>query len=356
MYKFEVVSNSDNYNVAIGANFAEVVDEFDFIVADDFLQPELSPQPNVMFVNANELNKNLAQVEQICERFRAHGLTRSATVLAVGGGVIQDLVTLAASLYMRGISWAYMPTTMTGMMDSCLGGKSSINVGTTKNLVGNVYPPSNIFVDTTFSRTLDPQSLVSGLAEGVKICFARGNAEFVEFCNNSASSDPADNQATKSLINHTLTTKKWFIEIDEFDKKERQLLNFGHSFGHAFEAACGFSVQHGVGVALGMLAAIDHPLAARTQSSAALHAYTTNLLAPLRDEIERATTQADWELFERSLASDKKNTPDSLVLILPGQTEMVERVEIPFNSGSIKQASAAMRNSLNTLISRQVSR
>jgi len=247
-----------------------------------------------------------------------------------------------------------MPTTMTGMMDSCLGGKSSINVGTTKNLVGNVYPPSDIYVDTTFSHTLDSQSLVSGLAEGVKICFARGSAEFLAFCENPASSAPADNEATRALINHTLTSKKWFIEFDEFDKKERQLLNFGHSFGHAFEAACGFSVQHGVGVALGMLAAIDHPAAASTASSAQLREYTANLLAPLGDEIERAASQADWELFEGSLASDKKNTRDSLVLILPAETEMVERVEIPFQSGSIDQASAVMRRSLNTLTSRQV--
>lgn len=351
MSKLEISSSTENYSVIFGTDLGTLIDEFDAVIADKFFQPGLlnSVKP-IFFIESIEQNKNLSQVEAICNFFKVAGLNRQSRVLAVGGGIIQDLATMAASIYMRGISWAYMPTTLTGMMDSCLGGKSSINVGHTKNLVGNIYPPENIFIDTQFITTLDDQSLTSGLSEGVKIAFARGEESFIAFLSNKSSQSPRNDSETQDLIELTLTSKKWFIEIDEYDKAERQLLNFGHSFGHAFEAACNFKVQHGLAVALGIIAACEHPNATKTDSSELLVKYCEKLATQHLLLISQAVENTNWEIFATSLKSDKKNSSQCLILILPGEDSSLQKVELPFAEESVEIATHTMRIALDTLI------
>lgn len=350
MYEFEISSRTENYLVTIGVRIDAVLTNFDALVVDKYFQSTFSIDKPIYWVHSTESNKNLTEVESICSFFQAQGLSRDSKVLAIGGGIIQDLVTLAASLYMRGIKWSYAPTTLTGMMDSCLGGKSSINVGTTKNLVGNIYPPSHIFIDENFVNTLDGQSLTSGLSEGVKIAFAHGEKSFNEFIENPGSIDPRNSPQLQELIFLSLSSKKWFIEVDEFDKAERQLLNFGHSFGHAFEAACGFKIQHGLAVALGVITAINHPGAVITERSQRLSNYCELIVLPHLDLIEDAVSETDWELFKSSLKSDKKNHDDSLVLILPASDSPLTKVKLPYSEKSIEIAADVMTTTLAGLL------
>lgn len=350
MYEIDVVSSTENYKVSIGVELGNLLQEFDAVIADRFFEGKHSFQQPVHWVDSRESNKNLLEVEAICAFFQQAHLTRNSKILAIGGGIIQDLATLAASIYMRGIKWSFLPTTLTGMMDSCLGGKSSINVGKTKNLVGNIYPPTQIFIDTAFVASLDSQSLTSGLAEGVKIVFARGPEAFSTFLENNASVEPNDSAALQKLIHLTLMSKKWFIEVDEFDREERQLLNFGHSFGHAFEAASNFSIQHGLGVAIGVLAALAHPAAAQTPNSQLLKHYCENLAAPHHKILKSALELTDWSVFNQSLRSDKKNTSDSLVLILPAQDEPLRKVQLPFAEDSLGIATLTMKSTIEQLL------
>jgi 3-dehydroquinate synthase len=350
MYELDIVSSTENYKVSIGVELGTLLKEFDAVVADKFFEGNLSIEKPVHWVDSRESNKNLTEVEAVCAFFQKASLNRNSRILAIGGGIIQDLTTLAASIYMRGIKWSYLPTTLTGMMDSCLGGKSSINVGKTKNLVGNIYPPTQIFVDTVFVTSLDSQSLTSGLAEGVKIVFARGPEAFSEFLENVASAEPNDSAALQNLIHLTLNSKKWFIEVDEFDKAERQLLNFGHSFGHAFEAACNFSIQHGLGVALGVLAALNHPAAAQTHHSLLLKSYCEELVSHHHQIVKFALEATDWSIFTQSLRSDKKNTSESLVLILPSHDEPLIKVHLPFSEDSLEIATSTMKSTLKQLL------
>lgn len=352
MFEIDISSNTENYAVTLGVQLNSISHEFDALVIDEYFQSSLNITKPVYWVKSLETHKNLSEVESICSFLQSTGLNRNSHILAIGGGIIQDLVTLAASLYMRGIKWSYAPTTLTGMMDSCLGGKSSINVGTTKNLVGNIYPPAHIYIDTDFISTLDEQSLTSGLAEGVKIAFAHSDESFSKFIENPASTSPQPSQETLELIFLSLSSKKWFIEVDEFDRKERQLLNFGHSFGHAFEAACGFRVQHGLGVALGVLAATSHPKSDVTENSQLLKSYCESLSTQHHAEINNAFRNTDWELFKKSLKSDKKNTTDSLVLILPSNTSQLKKIHLPFADKSIENATETMKTSLETLLAR----
>ncbi len=297
---------------------------------------------SIVELEGSEAAKTLAECEKILVAMKRAGVTRGDTLAAVGGGVIQDVATLTASLYMRGIDWTYVPTTLMAMADSCIGGKSSINAGGIKNLVGNFHPPKQILVDPKFIGSLPQRAIVSGLSEAVKICFARGHDSFLEFMESRAATHPASDQQTVALLTHVLQSKKWFVEVDELDRAERQLLNFGHSFGHAWEAGCGFTVQHGIGVAVGMLAAIRHPVAAHTDLTQRLEDYTTMLLETVKGDIQAAKDATDWETFRSALSGDKKNTRESLRLILPAERDSVRLVELPLNDEELEIAQDAI--------------
>lgn len=351
MYEFNVSSAFENYKVEIATHSMQDLDNYEAVIADSYFRndPAFNGMKTV-FVDVSEENKSLSTVATICSELRTFGIHRNSRVLALGGGMIQDVATLSASLYMRGIHWDFAPTTLTAMSDSCLGGKSSINVNDAKNLVGNIYPPARIAIDTRFVDTLDTEARISGLAEGVKIAFAKGPSEFESFIDNVAADQPRSGESLEDLIFLSLQAKKWFIEIDEFDKNERQLLNFGHTFGHAFEAASGFRIQHGTAVALGMIAACRHPQAKPSPSADALNAYATRLATAVRETISRALENTNWAIFEASLRSDKKNSRDELCLVLPGADGQLTKVWIPFSNGAIQSATDVMREALTEVI------
>ena len=152
---------------------------------------------------------------------------------------------------MRGLSWTYLPTTVLAMADSCIGGKSSINVRSHKNLVGNFYPPQRILVDLDFVTSLDREMAMGGLFEAAKICFAFGPDKFDDYLA-LAPEDARTPAKIGPLVDLALRTKKWFIEIDEFDQAERLSAQFRPYLRTFIEAATHFAVSHGVAVGLGM--------------------------------------------------------------------------------------------------------
>jgi 3-dehydroquinate synthase len=262
LFKTSIASSIKSYDVTVGVGVAEkLLSEQEVILIVDQkvngLYPWLQGR-NAIVIEAKEENKTLATVATTIEQLRALGANRHTHVVAVGGGIIQDLSTFAASSYMRGVKWTYFATTLLGMADSCIGGKSSINVGPYKNIAGNFYPPELVLVDTEFCNTLSDEQKIEGLLEAVKICFASDGAAFDRYLAIANSGDLLkDNKLIAEVIALSLATKKKFIEEDEFDNGIRLLLNFGHTFGHAIEGASNYRISHGVAVGLGMLAAMD---------------------------------------------------------------------------------------------------
>jgi 3-dehydroquinate synthase len=313
-----VRTSAGSYDVLIGEDALRLalpdasIALIDAAVTDSARIPDGVP---TIPVEASESLKTLAGCEEITLALRAAGATRGSCLLAIGGGCVQDAATLVASLYMRGIPWIYAPTTLMAILDSCIGGKSSINVGATKNLIGNIYPPQSVRIDPAFTETLTPEMVVSGLAEGVKICFAGGPEAFHRFLELA----PVPGEATvgTELIEHVLGVKRWFIEIDEFDRGERRLLNFGHTFGHALEAAVGFSIPHGVAVALGVRAAIRHPASDAGSLVAELDDYCARLLEGIAPVVDGARSRFDEGTFTTAFAGDKKHSADTFTLVLP---------------------------------------
>jgi 3-dehydroquinate synthase len=323
---FEINSSSKRYQVGIVRDQLEagLYEPKQHFVLVDKLVLELYPYlqtERLIVIPAVEESKSLETVAYVVEQLRLLGANRNSHIIAVGGGIIQDIATFTASIFMRGITWTYYPTTLLGMVDSCVGGKSSINVGQFKNIAGNFYPPEQILIDTHFCRTLQYQDLSSGLCEAVKICFAeRGRqfADFLEMTNEDGSVNEVD---LHKVIELSLLTKKRFIEEDEFDAGIRLLLNFGHTFGHGIEAAGNFSITHGLAVGLGMqianhLSGALHPELNSVNRVKQLDAYLSILLAGI-PTLSKALREISTKVFLEKFKSDKKHTANEYVIIIP---------------------------------------
>lgn len=258
---YEIHSASGHYKIEVGENLIEKVGRLypDAVyIVDSKLIERLPVQvKRKIIIEAIEKNKALEMSADYIAELRKLNVNRDTHLVAVGGGIIQDITTFIASIYMRGLTWTYLPTTILSMADSCIGGKSSINVMGYKNLIGNFYPPQDIYIDLSFIKTLDDEMIVGGLFEAAKICYAKDISVFNAYADLSPSPKASAKQM-QAIIGLALATKKWFIEIDEFDHRERLLLNFGHTFGHAIEASTNFDVHHGIGVGAGMLIAAEY--------------------------------------------------------------------------------------------------
>ena len=317
----------------------------DVVVIDTTLR-HLVPERSgpVLAVEASEETKTLAGCERLILSLREVGVRRGDHVLAVGGGIVQDIATFVTDVYMRGLVWSYVPTTLMSMVDSCIGGKSSINVGDVKNLVGGIYPPDEVIVDTAFLGSLSPTSMAAGFSEAVKIAYCRGPEAFDEYLElyDRFDADPS------ALIEHVLLAKRWFVEIDEHDQKERRLLNFGHTFGHALETAVDHTLSHGLAIAAGVLCAIQHPASSPGPDVERLEAHCRHLLASASG-VADALAQFDSQRFERSFRADKKHGPSTFSLILPAPGGGVAEVKTGNTSDDWDVVEIASRQTLDSL-------
>jgi len=347
---FEIASSVKNYQVQIVEHLPRNTNastKQNYVLIDAYVL-ELYPfllNERCIAIPATEESKTLEIVGSVIEQLRALGASRKSHLVAIGGGVIQDVATFVASIYMRGISWTYYPTTLLGMVDSCLGGKSSINVGQYKNIAGNFYPPDEIFIHTEFCTTLLKDEVIAGLCEAVKICFASKDDAFEQFLNIAQTDGNVHQTHLAQAISLTLKTKKRFIEEDEFDQDIRLLLNFGHTFGHAIESASHFAITHGVAVGLGMLMAIDfsmklNPLLINNIRVQSLFDYVKLVLSnisTLNQDLKQLSSANAFEKFK----SDKKHQKDEFVIIIPDENGYLYRQFIPINDQSAQNLKAS---------------
>jgi len=202
-------------------------------------------------IQASESFKSLEEVSKFVEWLLSKGATKSSTILAVGGGIVQDIATFAAHIYKRGIKWEFLPTTLLSQSDSCIGAKCGINVYPYKNQIGVLHSPSRVFVVSEFLNTLEKEDFISGYGEILKLSLTPPENFFEEF-RDSITQYGFDVNRVLPLLQRSLNAKKIIIEIDEYEKDLRRILNYGHSFGHALEAVTDNEVNHGYGVVFGI--------------------------------------------------------------------------------------------------------
>lgn len=328
---FEIQSSSGRYAVDIlPGSFDRLLrdDGSDRVfIADSFLQDRLAlAGVNPILIVAGEEAKSLDRMSDLITQLRQRRVTRGTTLIAVGGGVVQDAAAFVASIYMRGLSWIYVPTTLLSMTDSCIGGKSSINVGPIKNIVGTIHPPKQVLIDPELAGTLSAEQVAAGLCEAAKICLCRGASDTAAYLALDPRAD-APPATLSRVIELSLKAKKWFIEIDEFDQAERLILNFGHTFGHALETASHFTVGHGIAVGLGALAAIDMGGIDNSELDA-FRAHIRTLLKTVNG-LDIVLAKVNVAEVMGAFEADKKHKRDAYAVILPGLDGRIERQLLP---------------------------
>ena len=281
--------------------------------------------PNTILIKATEENKSIGLIIPVIEQLVENKVRRDHYLIAIGGGIIQDITCFIASTLMRGMTWKFFPTTLLAQSDSCIGSKSSINLSDTKNILGTFNPPNEIFICRAFLDTLDHQDILSGIGEILKVHAIQDKAAFDQL-----SADYGqlltDQAVLLRYIRDALRIKQKYIEVDEFDRDIRNIFNYGHSFGHAIESATDFAVPHGIAVTIGM------DMANRI-------AFLRNLLPEEQYHRMHGVLRKNYADFTSTIISvdsllaalmkDKKNTATKLVLILPlGEEARIERVQI----------------------------
>ncbi len=272
MKSLRVASERGEYAVVVGQDLLGRIDE---IIADEGL-----PRPSTVVSNTTvgplygrslasklgagrplelgdgEEYKRWDQVEKVCVHLLSDGRHRGETLAAVGGGVVTDLTGFAAAVYLRGISWIAVPTTLLAMVDASVGGKTGINLDQGKNLVGAFWAPQLVVADVTTLATLPARELAAGMAEVVKAAWI-GDRTILDLLDGPVPSYGGwPGQRWEELVGRAVALKATVVAADEREVGARQALNFGHTAGHAIEAATDYArFLHGEAVAWGMLVA-----------------------------------------------------------------------------------------------------
>lgn len=212
----------------------------------------------VISIRDGESAKSTTMLEHVLEQFAKAGADRKSCVIALGGGVIGDLAGFAASVYMRGIPVVQIPTTLLAQVDAAIGGKTAVNLAAGKNLVGTFHQPRLVIADTSVLRTLPQRELRAGLFEVIK-CGAIHDGGLLRTMERDASALMTGDQAKlERVITAAVRVKAGVVVADVMESDLRRILNFGHTVGHALEAATGYhTLLHGEAVGLGMIAAAE---------------------------------------------------------------------------------------------------
>lgn len=259
-----------------------------------------------------ERAKTWPVVERLARELLALGADRRTALIALGGGVVGDLTGFVASLFMRGVPFIQIPTTLLAMVDASIGGKTAINLREGKNLLGTFHQPRLVLTDPEFLNTLPAKERLNGLAETLKHGFIR-DPDLLARLEEVRPRLFEDQEALGDLIHRAQAIKAQVVAADEREADLRRVLNFGHTLGHALEAASRFRLPHGQAVALGMLAALD--LSAKlTGLSADAAAYGRRLIQDFG--LARTFPKLDPQAILAALPLDKKREGRNLVFVL----------------------------------------
>lgn len=292
-------------------------------LADAGLKAKLIEMPE------GERHKKLATVESLAEKLARAGANRDSVVVAFGGGVVGDVAGLLASVYMRGVDFVQIPTTLLAQVDASIGGKTGVNLRQGKNLVGTFHPPLAVLIDPEVLSTLSDRQFRSGLYEVLKMGVIGSPQLFDRFEEVNIQGLRRDHAELKWMIVEAVRLKAKIVSSDEKESGLRRVLNFGHTIGHALEASCGYRrFLHGEAVAWGMIAAAEIAVSLGKLNCGDAEKITAAVLG--LGPLPKVNTEKERIL--RFLQTDKKTRQGSLHFILPrkiGRVEVVKDVPGP---------------------------
>lgn len=332
------VSAERNYGVSIGVDWRSVLADISsrysqiLIIAPQSMKGLLSlDDERVFFTVDGEAQKEIAEVIRIWDRLSDLSIGRKGAIIAIGGGATTDLGGFVASTWLRGIDWFAIPTTLAGMVDAAVGGKTGINTSAGKNLVGSFYSPQSVDIDLTFIESLSDRDFAAGLAEVVKTGLI-ADASILDLIESCASLDEMRKHSAE-LIAKSIAVKARVVSSDFREGKVREILNFGHTFGHAVEKMSGYQLRHGEAVSIGTLFALY-----LSEDLGALDPAVTERARKILTKIGLPTDsqEYEWKSALELMYGDKKVNSGSLRFI------GIAAIENPVWLESVPEA-AAMR-------------
>jgi len=265
----------------------------------------------VITVEDGEEFKTLATVEYILDELCKYQLDRKSLLIALGGGVIGDMTGFTASVYLRGIDFVQVPTTLLAQVDASVGGKTGVNNDYGKNLIGTFHQPEAVYIDTEFLKTLPPREFASGIAEIIKM----GVMFDIEFFNTLMEADFTQKDVLNKMVQRSVELKVEVVNLDEKESGIRAVLNYGHTFGHVIENETNYNTYvHGEAVAIGMMMANALAVELDMMTQAEMDLVTKFLKKhnlPISYEIK------DVDAFYDKFFLDKKTAHNKLKFILP---------------------------------------
>jgi len=273
----------------------------------------------VHLFKANEINKNFNSINIILDILLNKNFSREDCVISIGGGITGDISGFAASLFKRGLKFINIPTTLLSQVDSSIGGKTGVNTKYGKNLIGSFYQPDLVISDIQFLKTLPKREVICGYGEILKHSLI-ANKNFYNFLNkNSNKILNLSSPFIEKAIYESCKIKKNAVEKDEKEKGLRKILNFGHTFAHAYEASLGYSkkMNHGEAVILGMKSALNFSLKNNLINKNDYNSIINHIFkANLPSKIKKFFKMKDLNKILSFMVKDKKNSTDKINLVL----------------------------------------
>ena len=291
--------------------------------------PVTDAQIHIFTVPDSEAGKSFATYQKVLDWLGAAGFTRNDLIVAVGGGAVTDLSGFVASSWLRGIDWVAVPTTLAAMVDAAVGGKTGINSEYGKNLIGSFYSPISVLVDLSWLSTLSDRDFAAGLAEVIKCGFIV-DTEIVELLKDRNLLDVRSDRAlTLELITRSIAVKATVVSGDFKESFDREILNYGHTLGHAIELHSKYALRHGECVSIGLVFAAN-----LANKSGILADQATDLHKKILSNLGLPTSYESrhWPELRANMAIDKKSRSGTLRFVAISELGKTLRIEAPSES------------------------
>lgn len=339
------ISAERNYEVEIARDYREAIrdvakdrEKVAFIFSDamkDSIPPfeSLGAEPFYFGIPDGESGKSIRTLESIWNWLGAAGFTRSDLIVAIGGGAVTDVAGYAAASWLRGMDWIAIPTTVAGMVDAAVGGKTGINSDYGKNLIGAFHSPVKVIIDTNWLKALSDRDFAAGLAEVVKCGFIKDGLILDKLSGLTVQQIRASESLTEELIERAVQVKATVVSGDFKESFEREVLNYGHTFGHAVEIHSKYSLRHGECVSIGMayIAHLSFELNLISRELLDLHISTLQRLG-----LPTTYASGEWPELFAAMKLDKKSRGNNLRFVVITGVGKTQRLENPEESALIR--------------------
>ena len=267
-----------------------------------------------LVLTSNEKIKSFSAISEIFNKLFEQKFGKDTLIIAIGGGTIGDAAGFAASIYMRGVSLIHIPTTLLSAVDSSIGGKAGINFQQTKNLIGSFYQPDMVLIDTGFISSLPTKDLISGMGEVVKYSYLTDKKFYRKLLDNFELILQKDSDFLSNIIYESIKIKSAIVSQDEKEQTGlRKILNFGHTFAHAYESNLSYKIDHGKAVVAGIVNALCLSLELKLIDN---HQYKYMLELPMKFRSYLNHKKVNPKAMIEAMKYDKKNRQGNIQFVL----------------------------------------